>query len=76
MFILILCLTFFHLLELPNHLYAFSFYFDMLFIHNNYVHFTLARWVLFENRPALYFCNYKKKKTMHVYWIPYLLMIL
>ena len=32
-------------------------------------------WVLFENRPALHFCNYIKK-TIHVYWIPYLLMIL
>ena len=33
--------------------------------------------VLFENRPALYFCKYKEnKKTIHVYWIPYLLMIL
>ena len=34
-------------------------------------------WVLFENRPALHFCNYiYKKKTILVYWIPYLLMIL
>ena len=26
--------------------------------------------VLFENRPALYFCKYKGKKKIHVYWIP------
>ena len=27
--------------------------------------------VLFENRPALYFCNYKKNyKLIHVCWIP------
>ena len=28
-------------------------------------------WVLFENRPALYFCNYKEiKKNLYVSWIP------
>ena len=27
--------------------------------------------VLFENRPALYFCNYKENsKLIHVFWIP------
>ena len=31
-----------------------------------------GRGVLFENRPALYFCNYKEnnKKLIHVCWIP------
>ena len=23
---------------------------------------TMATWLLFENRPALYFCNYKENK--------------
>ena len=31
---------------------------------------------LFENKPALYFCNNKNEKTIHVCWIPYLLTIL
>ena len=32
---------------------------------------TLASRVLFENRPALYFCYYKENyKLIHVFWIP------
>ena len=33
--------------------------------------------LLFENRPALYFCNHTENEiTIPVCWIPYLLMIL
>ena len=42
---------------------------------NEFLLVLLFFWgVLFENRPALYFSNYKK--IIHVCWIPYSLMIL